>query len=98
MSNYKKEENGISGLFKFDLRTGKLLKKYLLPNRPKPHLLGDLVINSRGDVFATDSVTPALYVVARAGDEIVPLLECEPFASPQGLAFTPDEKRLFVAD
>jgi hypothetical protein len=98
MSNFKEEENGSSGLFKFDLRTGKLVKKYLLPNKPRPHWLGDLVINSRGDVFATDSVTPAIYVVPRARDEIVPLLEGEPFASPQGLAFTPDEKRLFVAD
>ncbi len=98
MSNYQEAENGASGLFKFDLRTGRLLKKYLLPNKPKPHLLGDLTINSRGDVFATDSVTPAIYVVPRGGDEIVSLLEGEPFTSPQGLAFTPDEKRLFVAD
>ena len=98
MSNYKEEEKGVSGLFKFDLRTGKLLKKYLLPNKPQPHLLGDLVINSRGDVFATDSITPAVYVVTRLKDELVPLVEGEPFASPQGLAFTRDEKQLFVAD
>lgn len=98
MSNYKEEENGVSGLFKFDLRTGKLLKKYLLPNKPKPHLLGDLLINSRGDVFATDSVTPAVYVVTRDRDELVPFFEGEPLSSPQGLAFTRDEKHLFVAD
>lgn len=98
MSDYREGENGASGLFKFDLRTGKLLRKYLLPNKPRPHLLGDLVINSRGDVFATDSVTPAIYVVTRLKDELVPLLEGEPFVSPQGLALTRDEKQLFVAD
>ncbi len=98
MSNFKEDENGASGLFKFDLRTGKLLKKYLLPNKPKPHLLGDLVINSRGDVFASDSRTPAVYVVTRGRDELVPLVEGEPFTSPQGLALTSDEQQLFVAD
>jgi sugar lactone lactonase YvrE len=98
MSNFKEEENGVSGLFKFDLRTGKLLKKYLLPGKPGRRLLGDLVINSRGDVFASDSVTPAVYVVARGRDELTPLVEGEPFTSPQGLALTRDEKRLFVAD
>ncbi len=98
MSNFKEEENGVSGLFKFDLRTGKLLKKYLLPNKPRRRLLGDLIINSRGDVFTSDTVTPAVYVVTRSRDELVPLLEGEPFVSPQGLALTRDEKHLFVAD
>jgi hypothetical protein len=98
MANYKEEENGSSGLFKYDLRTGKLLKKYLLPNQPKRHWLGDLVINSRGDVFATDSVSPQIYVVRRKTDELELFLESEAFASLQGLDFTPDEKRLFVAD
>ena len=98
MSDYREEENGASGLFKFDLRTGKLLKKYLLPNKPHPHLLGDLVINTRGVVFATDSVTPAVYAVPRGADQLVPLVAGAPFASPQGLALTPDERNLLVAD
>jgi hypothetical protein len=98
MSNYREEDNGKSALFKYDLRNGKLVKKYLLPNKPRPHWLGDLVVNSRGDVFATDSVSPAIYVVNRKRDELELFLEGEPFVSLQGLDFTPDGKRLFVAD
>jgi hypothetical protein len=98
MMNYSAEENGSSGLFKYDLRTGKLLKKYLLLSKPKPHWLGDLVINSAGDVFASDSITPAIYVVRQRSDQLELLLEGEPFTSPQGLAFTADEKSLFMAD
>ncbi|MDT7602196.1 MAG: hypothetical protein QOF61_193, partial [Acidobacteriota bacterium] len=98
MSGYKEEENGTTGLLKFDLRTGRLIKKYLLPNHPQPHWLGDLAINSRGDVFATDSITPAIYIVRQDRDEIETFLESEQFSSPQGLDFTPDEKHLFMAD
>jgi sugar lactone lactonase YvrE len=98
MTNYLKEEDGQSGILKFDLRTGKLINKYILPNNPKPHWLGDLTINSRGDVFVTDSLTPALYVLREGKDRLEPLMEGAPFVSPQGLAFNADERSLFIAD
>lgn len=98
MINYSKEEDGQSGVLKFDLRTGKLIKKYILSNKPAPHWLGDLTVNSSGDVFATDSLTPALYVIREGSDELKPLIEGAPFISPQGLDFSRDEKSLFIAD
>ena len=98
MEGYREEENGRSGIFKYDLRSGKLVKKYLLSNQPKAHWLGDLVLDSRGDVFATDSISPAIYKIAREKDELELLIEGEPFVSPQGLDLTADEKHLVMAD
>lgn len=98
MANYREEDNGRSGVFKYDLRSGRLLKTYLLPNKPKPHWLGDLVLNSAGDVFATDSISPAIYRIPRGSDELELFIEGEPFVSPQGLDLTADEKHLLMAD
>jgi hypothetical protein len=98
MENYRKEEDGSAGVLKFDLTTGKLIKKYLLLNQPQKHWLGDLAIDSRGQVFATDSLTPAIYVIRQQRDELEVLLDRGPFISPQGVTFTPDEKSMFVAD
>lgn len=98
MMNYTEEESGRSAIFKFDLTTGRLLKKYPLPGKPEKHLLGDLVVNSRGDVFATDSVSPTLYTIDRRKDELEVFMSGEPFVSAQGLDFSEDEKQLFVAD
>jgi tetratricopeptide (TPR) repeat protein len=98
MSNYVAAERGRSGVFRFDLRTGRLAGKYMLPDDSKQHWLGDLAVNSRGDVYATDSLSPALYLLRRGADKFEAVLEGEPFVSPQGLDFSPDEKRLFVAD
>jgi hypothetical protein len=94
----KKEETGTAALAAFDLQTGRLVKKYLLSNQSKPHALGDLAINSNGDVYATDSASPGIYVARREKNEIEPFLEGEPFASPQGLDFSADNSFLFVAD
>ena len=98
MINFKKDEDGTSAVFKFDLRTKKLLKKYVLPNTGKKHTLGDLTIHSNGDVFTTDSTSPAVYVIRHQGDALELFLENIGFVSPQGLAFSSDEQHLFMAD
>ena len=98
MLNFKKEEDGTSAVFKFDLRTKKLVKKYVLSNSGKKHALGDLTVQSNGDVFATDSLSPAVYVIRQQRDEIELFLEDPGLVSPQGLAFSNDERHLFMAD
>ena len=98
MVNFKKEEDGSSAVLKFDLRTRKLIKRYLPANKSGPHALGDLTINSGGDVFATDSLSAAVYVIRPRTDEIELFLDHEAFVSPQGLAFSDDERHLFMAD
>ncbi|MEK6301934.1 MAG: tetratricopeptide repeat protein [Acidobacteriota bacterium] len=98
MINFKKEEDGTSAVFKFDLRTKKLLKKYVLSNGGKKHALGDLTIQSSGDVYTTDGLSPAVYVIHQGKDEIELFLEDSGLGSPQGLAFSRDEQHLFIAD
>lgn len=98
MINFKKEDQGQSAVFKFDLRNRKLLKRYVLSNETKKHGLGDLAIQTNGDVFITDSQSPAVYVIRADKDEIELFLEDKSFGSPQGLAFSSDERHLFIAD
>jgi len=98
MMDFNKAETGRSGIFKYDLRTKRLVKKYMIASTAKPHWLGDLVLNSRGDVFASDSVTPAIYVLDQRTDRLELFLENSAFVNPQGLAFSADEKRIFLAD
>jgi sugar lactone lactonase YvrE len=98
MMNFDPAENGRTGVYKYDLKTKKLLKKYLLPVDSKAHWFGDLVLNSAGDVFASDSLTPAIYVLNQDKDTLEVFLENESFVNPQGLAFSADEKRIFMAD
>lgn len=97
IQNFQKADEGVSGVFKYDLKTGKLLKKYLLKDGKK-HVLGDLAVAQNGAVFATDSVSPNIYRINPAKDEIEEFLTDKAFASLQGIAFSPDEKQIFVAD
>ena len=98
MTNFATEDKGKTALFKYDLNSGKLIAKYQPSDTSKPHWLGDLVIGSNGDVYATDSVTAAIYVVRNEGKGLELFLEGQPFISPQGLDFSRDQQKLFVAD
>jgi hypothetical protein len=98
MMNFNPLEKGASGIFKYNLRTKRLIRKYLLPLEAKPHWLGDLVLNSRGDVFTSDSLSPAIYILDHRTDRLELFLESEAFVNPQGLAFDSGERHLFMAD
>ena len=88
---------GCSGVFKYDLRNGRLIKKYHLPNPPAPHFLNDLTINPAGDIFITDTVAGNLYTVNRRRDELELFLGLGPRVYPNGIDLSGDGRRLFVA-
>jgi hypothetical protein len=95
MKNMVEEEEGRSLVAKYDLTTGKLVKKYLLDNRPEKHSLNDLTINSAGDVFLTDTSGKAVYMISHQKDELELFARLE--HSPNGIVFSSDEKKLLVA-
>jgi sugar lactone lactonase YvrE len=96
--DFQKADEGKSAVFKYDLKTGKLLKIYVLPDDGAKHVLGDLVIAKNGDVYASDSLTSRIYRIGAGRDELEIFLAGDAFASLQGLAFSPDEKYMFAAD
>lgn len=98
MVGFQKADDGKAGVFKYDLKSRKLIKKYLLPNQPNQHIFGDLTLNSRGEVWVSDSAESSLYRINPERDELEMWLEPGTFISLQGLTFTPDEKNLLVAD
>lgn len=98
MAGYTAADSGRSALLRFDLDTGEQTGDFPAPSDGRPHALGDLVISRAGDVYATDSRAPVVYRVRAQSDSLEPLLESPLFLSAQGLALSPDERRLFVAD
>jgi sugar lactone lactonase YvrE len=97
MSGFSADDKGKSGVFKYDLRTRKLLLKYLLPEGEQ-HMLGDLWIDTHGNVFATDSVSPNIYRIDSVKDQIELFITSDVFASLQGITRGSNKNEIFVAD
>lgn len=89
---------GSSGLFGFDLETGRLHEKHVLPGHPQAHLFNDLVVTEGGDVLLTDSEAGSLWLLERGAAELREFLPAATFRYPNGIALDAAGKRLYVAD
>lgn len=92
------KELGWSGVFKYDLKTGQLIKKYTIYKKGEKHLFNDLVFNSQADVFITDSEFGAIYTVSHKTDKLELFLKSDMFRSPNGIELSPDGQTIYMAD
>ncbi len=92
------EASGSSGLFAFDLSDSRLLEKHVLDGRREKHIFNDLAVTPEGDVYLTDSGSGAVYRLARGGRDLEIFLAPGSFTYPNGIAFDPGKRRLYVAD
>lgn len=95
MQEMNPEEEGHSAVFKYDLVTGALIKKYVLKGNPDGHFLNDLVVNGQGDVFITDSRADAVYAIFRHSDSMEVFINLE--RSPNGITLSDDERFFFIS-
>jgi hypothetical protein len=100
MQGFSSSDEGATGIFQYDLRTHKLLRRYVLPRDSARHWFGDLTLNARGDVFVSDSKCPTIYCIRHGSTTLKPLFTDSSgvWESLQGLCFSKDERTLFVAD
>jgi sugar lactone lactonase YvrE len=98
MKGFRKDDDGQTGIFAFDLRSGKLVRKVTLVADRKPHFLNALALRRDGTVYISDSGTPGIYCLALEAAALEPIIAPDLFRSTQGLAFSADEKTLYVAD
>jgi hypothetical protein len=90
-------EVGYAGVFKYDLTTRLVMERFVLSNSRGQHLFGDMALSRSGDVYVSDGAAKSIYRVG--GDGVFERwIESDRFSSLQGIAFSGDERYLFVAD
>ena len=98
MLGYQKDDFGRSGVFAFDLKSGKLARKAMLVPDGKRHLLNALTVDRDGNVYVSDTGASGIYLLRRGAEGLEPFLPANAFRATQGLALSKDEKTLYVAD
>jgi sugar lactone lactonase YvrE len=96
-ATYQTADSGRSAILRFDLRSGRLAHRYE-PRDGETHAIGDLIVTRAGDVFATDSRAPIVYRIKAGSDRLERFIQSPLLLSAQGLALTPDERTLYLAD
>ena len=87
-----------SAVFKFDLKTGELLQKFSISKYEPDGVFGDLILNSKGQPFISDGKNNKVFIVNESTGKLESIFSSEEFWNIQGMAFSPDEKFLFISD
>jgi len=87
-----------SAVFKYDLRTGKLIKKFEPENPSLQLILGELTINTKGDVYTSDSKNNLIFKVNESTGKLEQFYSSDEFWNIQGITFSDDGNYLFIAD
>jgi sugar lactone lactonase YvrE len=96
MENY--DSLARSAIFQFELSSGKLLRKYPMLLNKNNCVFGDLILSKEGRVFISDSKNNDIYTINEKTRQIEPYYSSPEFWNMQGMAFSSDEKYLFIAD
>lgn len=91
------DTKGMTGVFQYDLRTGKLIRKYELGGKEDEHFFNDMTIATTGDVFLTDSISGSIYKVSADTRELKLLLRPDGLAFPNGIGLSTDGRYLYVS-
>lgn len=87
-----------AGVFRVDLSTGELIKKYVLEAPGQVHFFNDLVIDANGDVYVSHMFAEqAIYKIDREADELERFSHSEIIKYPNGIDISTDRQFLFVA-
>lgn len=91
------EENK-QAIFKYDLLTKKLIKKYVWPEDGTGTYFNDLVIHSDGNIFITDPQCGGIYTITTSHDKIELFYKTDLLISPNGITLSDNGQDLFVGD
>ena len=97
--NFKDDMQGRpAGIFKFDLDSGKLIKKYILEDKGNVYFFNDLVIDAEGNVYITHMFKEhAIYSIQKNKDILEVFVKPKVLKYPNGITITDDNQFLFVA-
>ena len=88
---------GQTAVYKYDLQTKNLIKKYVLAIKGEHHFFNDLAITKTGDVYITDSSDGSVYRILAADDKLEQFVKPTAMNYPNGIALSADDSHLYVA-
>lgn len=96
LGGYYNRDSSVTSLFIFDLLTKELLKRYDLPVDGN-HFLNDMIPDSKGNLYLTDSKTSSVYLLEKGKEQPAVFFRSDEIPYPNGIAISGDDSKLYVA-
>jgi len=93
-----KESSGLSGIFKYQLSTGKLIKTYFLPAKGGPTLIRSIHLTDQGDLYLVESVRNIVLKLPKGEDKFHIAFETTKYKSLNRITSDETGKILYLSD
>ncbi len=97
-SRFNPQNQGMAGVFEYALDSGKLLKRYVLPPKARPHLITTLTVAPDGAVYFNNNARGHILRIDPTLKKIGGVLESPIFRSINGLTTDETGKFLYFSD
>ncbi len=97
MAADKGPRRGVGGVFRFDVDSGALRRRHLLPDPAANHFLNDLDVAEDGTVYVTDSHQCRVFRIAPEATELEVFVADSEHNYFNGITLSDDETRLYVS-
>jgi sugar lactone lactonase YvrE len=98
LEGFKSSDTRASGVFAFNLDTGKLIRKWTLEKPGEVHAFNDIVLTRGNDAYVTHMFDEAaVYKISDQTQKLEVLARPKGLKDPNGITISPDERTLFVA-
>jgi outer membrane protein assembly factor BamB len=87
----------IQAVHQYNLKNGRLIEKYVIPQDGNKHLLNDLVVTKGGIVFVTDSDGDCLFRIDPIAKEIEKFIESDQLRYANGITLSSDGEKLIIS-
>lgn len=97
-SKMTKDTIGLAGLFKYDLNSGQLLDRILLPNTKKPQLISSMHLTSAGDIYFVESFNNIILKLENGSKDIKIILSSPVYKNIRSITLDEQGQNLFFSD
>ena len=98
LEGYKESKTNGSGVFAFNLDTGKLIRKWVLDAPGEVHGFNDVTLTRGNDAYVSHMFNEAaIYRITQKDQKLELFLKTDGLTDINGITLSPDERTLFVA-
>lgn len=98
LEGHKQSDTNASGVFVFNLDSGKLIRKWVLDKPGEVHGFNDLTLTRGNDAYITHMMKePSVYRIRQADQKLELFMKTDGLTGVNGITMSPDERTLFVA-
>lgn len=87
-----------TGLYAFDLESGRTVRRVMLADTTRAHLLNDCCVDRDGNVYVTDTMQGGVYLLRVDADRFETVVEPGTLRASNGIVLADDGRRLYVSE